>query len=89
MIFWIPEKLDNESKKQWQLAHPGTDLLQWPDLVKFLDSRSRALELGIVKEYSQARTSNTNKTKQDRMIQFYQQCVTNLVLTLKKRVSEF
>ena len=71
LIFWITEKLDNESKKQWQLAPPGTDLLQWQDLVKILDSRSRALELGNVKDYSQAQTSNTNNTKQDRRIQSY------------------
>ena len=71
LIFWITEKLDNESEKQWQLAHPGTDLLQWQDLVKFLDSRSRALELGNVKECSQAQTSNINNSKQDRRIQSY------------------
>ena len=71
LMFWITEKLDNESKKQWQLAPPGTDLLQWQDLVKILDSRSRALELGNVKDYSQAQTSNTNNTKQDRRIQSY------------------
>ena len=69
LIFWITEKLDNESKRQWQLAHPGTDLLHWQDLMKFLDSRSRALELD--KEYSQAQTSNTNNSKQDRRIQSY------------------
>ena len=70
-LFRITEKLDNESKKQWQLAHPGTDLLQWQDLVKFVDSRSRALELGNVKECSQAQPSNTNNSRQDRRIQSY------------------
>ena len=64
LMFWITERLEKESKKQWQLAHPGTDRLQWQDLVKFLDSRSRSLELGNVKEHSQAQTSNTNNPKQ-------------------------
>ena len=59
-------------KKQWQLAHPGTVLLQWQDFVKFLDSpRSRVLELGDVKEDTQAQTSNTNNSKQDRRIKSY------------------
>ena len=35
LIIWISEKLDNESKKQWQLAHLCTDRLQRQDLVKF------------------------------------------------------
>ena len=32
LMFWITQKLDDESKKQWQLAHPGLDLLQLQDL---------------------------------------------------------
>ena len=44
LIFWIIERLDCESRKQWQLANPGTNLLKWQDLAEFLDSRSRALE---------------------------------------------
>ena len=71
LIFWITEKLDNESKKQKQLAHPGTNLLQWQDLVSFSDSRSRALEHGNFKEYSQAQTIDANNSKQDRRIQSY------------------
>ena len=60
------------------IGHPGTDLLQWQDLVKFLDSRSRNLELGNVKEYSKAQTSNTDNSKQDRRIQSYStKCVCN------------
>ena len=39
------------------------------NLVKFLDSRSRSLELG--KESSQAQTSNANNSKQDRRIKPY------------------
>ena len=49
LIFWRTEKLDNESKKQWELTYLGTDLLKCQDLVKFLDSRSRTLELGNIK----------------------------------------
>ena len=35
------------------MANPGTHLLKWEDLAKFLDTRSRALELGAVKEPTQ------------------------------------
>ena len=33
-IFWIPEKLDNVSKKTNAIALPGTDLPKWQALVK-------------------------------------------------------
>ena len=42
----LSEKMDPESRKQWQLDHSGTDLLTWKQLAKFLDTRSRALEIG-------------------------------------------
>ena len=57
LIFWIIERLDGQSRKQWQLANPGTHFLKWEDLAKFLDTRSRALELGAVKEPTQNPTS--------------------------------
>ena len=44
LVFWLSEKMDTESRKQWQLAHPGTDLLTWNELAEFLNTRSRALE---------------------------------------------
>ena len=57
LIFWIIESLDGESQKRWQLANPGTRLLKWKDLAKFLDTRSFALELSAVKEPTQNPTS--------------------------------
>ena len=53
LIFSIIERLNGESQKKWQLANPGTLLLKWENLAKFLDTRSRALELGAVKEPTQ------------------------------------
>ena len=64
LIFWIIERLDSESRKQWQLANPGTHLLKWEDLAKFLDTRSRALELGAVKEPTQNPTSAKGQSNQ-------------------------
>ena len=54
LVFCIADKLDAESRKQWQLNHPGKNVLRWDDLSKFLDERSRALESGAVKVIPQA-----------------------------------
>ena len=44
-IHSLSEKVDPESRKQWQLNHSETDLLTWEQLSKLLDTRSRALEI--------------------------------------------
>ena len=43
-VYWLLEKLDAESRKQFELAHPGTDVLTFKELTTFMDRRSRALE---------------------------------------------
>ena len=44
LVYWLLEKLDAESRKQFELAHRGTDLLTFKELTTFMDKRSRALE---------------------------------------------
>ena len=45
ILFWaISEKLDSETRKWLELAHPGKNLQLLEDVLKFLDERSRALE---------------------------------------------
>ena len=44
LVYWLLEKLDAESRKQFELAHPGTDVLTFKELTTFMDRRSRALE---------------------------------------------
>ena len=44
LVCWLLEKLDAESRKQFELAHPGTDVLTFKELTTFMDRRSRALE---------------------------------------------
>ena len=44
LVYWLLEKLDAESRKQFELAHPGTDVLTCKELTTFMDRRSRALE---------------------------------------------
>ena len=29
LVFWIGDKMDAESRRQWQLDNPGSDLLTW------------------------------------------------------------
>ena len=48
--------MDSESKKQWQLAHPGTKLVTWKELSDFLDTRSRALEVTCTRPAQQTTT---------------------------------
>ena len=42
------EKIDIDSKKQWQSDHPGPYLLTSAELAKILDTRRRTLETGPV-----------------------------------------
>ena len=44
LVYWLLEKLDAESRKHFELAHPGTDVLTFKELTTFMDRRGRALE---------------------------------------------
>ena len=44
LVYWLLDKLNAESRKQFELAHPGTDVLTFKELTTFMDRRSRALE---------------------------------------------
>ena len=44
LVYWLLEKLDAESRKQFELAHLGTDVLTFKELTAFMDRRSCALE---------------------------------------------
>ena len=66
LVFVLTDKMDPESRKQWQLDNPGTDVLSWELLSQFLDTRSRALESGGTKVTPQSSvTSPCNKGNQN------------------------
>ena len=44
LVYWLLEQMDAESRKQFELAHPGTDVLTFKELTTFMDKRSRALQ---------------------------------------------
>ena len=44
LVNWLLEKLDAESRKHFELAHLGTDVLTFKELTTLMDRRSRALE---------------------------------------------
>ena len=68
LVHSLPEKMDPESHKQWQLDHLETDLLDWKQLSKFLHTRSRALEIGGSKPSGQVNATQ-NAQRPDRRIQ--------------------
>ena len=43
-MYWLLEKLEAESRKYFELAHAGTDVVKFKDLITFMDERSRALD---------------------------------------------
>ena len=44
LVYHIYQKLDNETKKEFELQHPGTDVQKLDDLTVFLKNRAVALE---------------------------------------------
>ena len=53
LVYWLLE-----SRKQFELAHPGTDVSTFKELTTFMDRRSRALESsGDQPEVSTAKTT--------------------------------
>ena len=44
LVYWLLEKLEAESRKHFEFAHPGTDVLTFKELTTFMDRRSRAME---------------------------------------------
>ena len=44
LVWAISEKLDSETRKWLELAHPGNNLQLLEGVMKFLEARSRALE---------------------------------------------
>ena len=37
LMYWLLKKLDAESRKQFELAHPGRDVLTLKELTTFMD----------------------------------------------------
>ena len=52
LVFVLTNKMDPESRKQWQLDNPGTGVLFREILWKILETRSRALEWNGVAQKS-------------------------------------
>ena len=71
LVYWLLEKLDAESRKQFELAHPGTDVLTFKELTTFMDRRSRALE----SSGGQSEASTTKTTPKKALQEFYSSTV--------------
>ena len=69
LVYWLLEILDAESRKQFELAHPGTNVLTFKELTTFMDSRSRALESsGDQPEVSTPKTTPKKVHQEDALL---------------------
>ena len=64
-VYHAVEKMDAESRREWELEHPGTDLLKYEDLHKFLITRCRALEAAHGSKQSTNRGIEFGQTQSD------------------------
>ena len=48
IVFIVSNKLDSETRKQWELSDPGTDFQTYQQLKTFVESRCQALEAAVV-----------------------------------------
>ena len=49
LVYQLSEKLDDETRRQWEISSPGRDLQTYRQLYEFLDTRCRALEASNLK----------------------------------------
>ena len=61
--YHVVEKMDAKSRRKWELEHPGTNLLKYEDLHKFLITRCRALEAAHGDKQSTNRGLNLGRHK--------------------------
>ena len=69
LVNWLIEKLDAESRKQFELAHPGTDVVTFEELITFLDRRSRTLESSCDKPEASLHKTTPKKVHQKPTLQ--------------------
>ena len=58
-VYHVVEKMDAESRREWELEHPATNLLKYEALHKFLIPKCRAME-----------AAHGNKQSTNRKIEF-------------------
>ena len=65
-FFWVhivSEKLDPESRRQWELDSAGDDIRKIDDLRKFIIKRARALEASEKKNYIRDEVKNNSRRR--------------------------
>ena len=61
LVYWLLENLDTESRKQFELTRPGTDVLTVNESTTFMNRRCRALQSSCDQpEASAAKTTPKN-----------------------------
>ena len=65
-VYLILEKLDPETRRQWELQNPGPQLHDLDDVLQFIDQRARSLEASphaSIQPSSQAKQLQSNQNK--------------------------
>jgi hypothetical protein len=55
LVFSIVDRMDSDSRRQWELHSPGSDYPQFEDVKKFIEQRCRALEATVSKNKTTTR----------------------------------
>ncbi len=63
LVYLVSEKLDTESRTQWELHSPGNSMQTYKDLRELIDLRSRALEASPKTQSSSAAVKSTESPR--------------------------
>ena len=74
LVYWVLKKLDAESRKQFEIVHPGTDVLTFSEQTSFIDRRSRALESSGTQQ-PEAFTPKTPKKERQAVVKKLKLCL--------------
>ena len=77
-VYLLAEKLDSETRRQWELHSPSNKRQTADDLLKFLEERARALDFSMPKNTDTAKAKDTARFKDKGNVQVYHsQATTN------------
>ena len=62
LIYLVAEKLDDKTRRDWELETPGTSLQEYKELMEFLSNTAGALE--AASRHINHKAANTNKNSQ-------------------------
>ena len=70
-VHWLAEKLDYDTRHQWELHNPSDNRQTADDLLKFLEERARASDFSMPKNTDTAKARDTAKFPDKGKVQVY------------------